>query len=303
MSLHFCIFSFNRGRFLNHCVTSIERLAPGYPITIVDDNSDDPDTQQVLSSLADRHQVVQPAKEEGASKHGGLYHNMQVAFERLPETALACFIQDDMQLVRALNTADIADIQGYFSANQDCAILHPAFLKASNRKRDQQSMTWSETEKCYRRAETGASAGVYYSDVSIFHVARLRQHNWRFDQGEKNNEKQARQLFQPMGFLANPFVMWLPNVSAYRGKTKTLGLRIAEQVSKSGFYPIAEMTESQSTLLQQRDRTATLPVAEDFLTLVNPGELAKPWFFYPLEKRKILRQLDRIELKLTRLFK
>jgi hypothetical protein len=41
VSLRFCVFSYNRGRFLQNCVRSIELCAPGQPITVYDDGSDD----------------------------------------------------------------------------------------------------------------------------------------------------------------------------------------------------------------------------------------------------------------------
>ncbi|WMS86329.1 glycosyltransferase family A protein [Pleionea litopenaei] len=300
--LHFCVFSFNRGRFLKHCLASIERHAPGHPIWIFDDNSDDEATQSVLHEASQQHRVIYPPHDElGKSKHGGLYGNMARAFAALPDGAIACFIQDDMQLVRPLNAEDLQAIDDYFAKNTDAAILHPAFLKASNRSRDIQSMTFFPELYCYRRKETGASAGVYYSDVNLFHVDRLRQKQWRFDHGEKHNESQAKKYFPAMGFMQNPFVMWLPNVSAYRGKTKTFGLRMAEQLCESGFYPIQDMSSEKVTELKSRDPKATLAIAEDFLELVNPGEIKAPWFFYPLEKRKILRHLDRIEIKFKRL--
>ena len=50
-ALQFCVFSFNRGRFLEHCVRSIERCAPTAAVHIYDDASDDPDTLAALARL------------------------------------------------------------------------------------------------------------------------------------------------------------------------------------------------------------------------------------------------------------
>ncbi|MCH8542014.1 MAG: hypothetical protein LAT61_00465 [Alcanivorax sp.] len=65
----FCIFSFNRGRYLENCVNSIERCAPGTPIAIFDDNSEDADTIALLSRLRERYPVIQP--EQGSYRRLG----------------------------------------------------------------------------------------------------------------------------------------------------------------------------------------------------------------------------------------
>ena len=58
----FCIFSFNRGQFLQNCVQSIERAAPHASIAVFDDSSDDDFTRGVLQEISQRHAVLQPRK-------------------------------------------------------------------------------------------------------------------------------------------------------------------------------------------------------------------------------------------------
>jgi len=56
----FCVFSFNRGRFLENCVRSIEQCVPDASIIVFDDDSNDPATQEVLSDIDRNHQVLKP---------------------------------------------------------------------------------------------------------------------------------------------------------------------------------------------------------------------------------------------------
>lgn len=111
--LQFAIFSFNRGRFLQHCVDSIERFAPECSVHVVDDGSDDPHTRRVVDTLAQRHRVT-IADKAGTTKHGGLYTNMQYALDSAKPDQPLCFLQDDAQLVRPLEAEDFDAINRFF---------------------------------------------------------------------------------------------------------------------------------------------------------------------------------------------
>ncbi len=264
MSLQFCVFSYKRGRFLQNCVASIERCAAGYPVTVYDDGSDDLDTRQVLALIGERHTVVQPSRAVGNNKHGGLYANMQRALDAHAAGTIVCFIQDDMQLVRRLDAAEVESIRTHFAAQRPAALLHPAFLKGSNRAADLVEVHYDATAGGYRCARHRRSAGAHYSDILLASVDQLRELGWRFLPRESDNEQQARALLPPMLHLLHPFVAWLPAVPAWRGRTQTLGLRLAQRWNHCGFHPLNMLTETQRSMLMQRD-PAVLPVAEDFL--------------------------------------
>lgn len=269
-------------------------------VYIFDDDSDDAYTLSVLQKASERHHVIKPQAEQGASsKLGGLYNNMTRAVQLMPEHSFACFLQDDMQCVRELQQQDILDIHQFFDANPKAAFLQPAFLKGSNRTRNSQTMTLCERSKVYFRHNPKQSAGIHCSDIIIFNVDRLRAADWVFETREKLNDKKAEQLFGKMGFLANPFCAWLPNVPIYRGKRKTLALKLAEKLRKSDFYPLKFMTDDENQTFIARDLN-TLPVAEDYLELAQ-GELKKPWIYYSLEGLSLFKQLNRLELAIVKL--
>ena len=278
----FCVFSFNRGRFLEHCVRSIQAGVPRARIMIFDDHSNDVDTRAVLARLSADCEVITPDHDADLSfKCGGLYANMQ--------------------LVRPLQAEDISAIHGFFQADPQAAFLQPAFMRDRHRQRDQRITAFDATVGAYLREDSGQSAGVYFSAVSVLHVDRLRAASWVFAPTEKQNEAQARQQgFSRMGLMRDPLVFYLPSVPAYRGKKKTGALAWAEKHRRCGFYPYRTMSGEEVTALRQRP-SAQLPVAEDWLR-TQSGEPKPPWIFYPIEGSAWLKALNKLELRLRALW-
>lgn len=297
--LLFCVFSFNRGKFLENCVRSIESCVPEAEIAVFDDDSTDEYTRGVLSNLAQRLEVIQPGN-RSSHKLGGLYGNMQSAIEYASDHDLVCFIQDDMQVVRPVKNEEIADLNRLFDNNPEVAFLHPCFLKGMNRERDEATLTYDPSLRAYRRRATDQSAGQYFSAILITRPSRLLGKNWHFRLSEPANDLQARNYFQTIGHIFAPFAMWLPEVPAYRGKRKTLALRIAERRRGCGLFPYEILSESEVDHLHERS-TDVLPFAEDFLTCVNP-DLEKPWGYYPMQGSRFLKKLNSLELAIRKLF-
>jgi len=313
--LHFLVFSFNRGEFLAHCINSIRRCAPGCAITIHDDNSSDALTRQILAGLANDISVVQPPADSGDSKHGGLYGNMQRACAAVDEHTLICTLQDDMQLVRPLHRADLEQWLALYNSGQHHGFLQPAFLKSLATNVRSEHVSYDSPKQIYQVNRSNRSAGAWYSDVFMIQARLLREHNWQFASRESGNEQQARQHFEQMGYLRNPFVAWLPGAPAWRGKRRTLAMKLAERKRHCGFYPFSIMTDEQSAAFCARD-AEQLPIAETWLALEptlasspapiqtngHSGSLAKPWFYYPLQNQRALKLANRLELQLGKLF-
>ena len=306
--LHFAVFSFNRAEFLVNCLRSLEQCATHIPVTVFDDNSTDLATLAVLADIRHRAsesallRLAQPSVRSaglasGQSKHGGLYNNMQLALDSLPDDTLMCTLQDDMQLVRPLTDADVAVIQTYFDVAPGRAFLHQAFIKASELRRSR--VDYDAADDIYTLQRDKRSAGCFYSDICIAHVGRLRAARWKFMPRESMNEKQAREKFATMAYLANPFVAWLPAAPAWRGKQRTLALRLGEKRQRCGFYPFVSMSDEESLAFCARERTV-LPVAEQCLRLDSSVALKQPWVYHPLQGSRWLKWLNSAELKLRR---
>ncbi len=296
----FYVFSFNRGQFLENCVRSIEDCAPQSSIVIFDDRSNDPDTVDTLKRLAGKHRVVSSQSDPG-HKHGGLYANMQFALEAAPDDTILCFIQDDTQLVRKLTDPDQKSILEAFNNRPDLGFISPAFIRgiALQNQSARQFDYDPDVNLLYWR-ESRRSAGVYYSDIFMTTARRLRSRQWRFQAGEPANQRQAQSIFSRMGYLPCPFIMWLPYGTAYRGKQKTLALRLAEKIRHCGFHPFRYMQDSDVDYLRSQS-PPTLPIAEEFLSTTR-GELKKPWIYDPLQNSSALKHLNRVELYLRSAF-
>jgi hypothetical protein len=293
--LHFLVFSFNRGDFLLNCVRSIRSCAPFAGITVWDDHSTDAHTQRILEQLSASVDIRTPSASNNTGVHGALYDNMQIACHALAPDTLICTIQDDMQLVRPIAPDELQGWHQLIGSSLHSGFVHPVFLKnLKDPIRNAEALQGFYVDRWQR------SAGAWYSDIFMIKKSMLDAVNWTFSYSESENEQQARQHFGQMLYLKNPFIAWLPAVPAWRGKRRTWAVRHAEKVRKCGFYPFRIMSVEEA--LQFRKRPAErLPWAEEYLSLEH-DKLAKPWFYQPLQRRPLLRQLHKAELVLRKYY-
>lgn len=296
--MKFFIFSYNRGEYLENCVSSIEHCSPGADIVIYDDDSTDSHTRTVLSEVARQHAVVSSNRREG-HKHGGLYANMQMAYESLSDNELFCFLQDDSQLVRELTRQDVEFIEERFRENVSLGFISPTFVRGiSRQKKGAGRFRFDEQQGLFFLENTSRSAGSHYSDILISNAGRLRENDWSFLSGEPANQQQAMAKFASMGYLRTPFAMWLPYGKAYRGKKRTFALKVAEKRRRCGFYPFYYLTDEQVSRLR-KSCPPDIPIAEQYLDNINP-QLARPWIYNPLQGSAWLKHLNNIESFLFR---
>ncbi|WP_150914425.1 glycosyltransferase family 2 protein [Marinobacter halotolerans] len=296
----FCIFSYNRGDFLRNCVESVKICLPQAEIIILDDNSTDAETRKYLSEAASFCRVVGPEK-EGFIKHGGLYHNMNTALRLCAGKPLVCFLQDDTQVVRPVSNSELESMASLFEKNPRLGFLHPCFIRGVALRKQRVTPLEGPDPAYFYRQDTGQSAGIHYSDLVVFNPARLLEAGWQFRQSEPDNDRQARELFGMMAYIWLPFAMWLPEVPAYRGKQKTIGLKLAERKKQVGFYPFRIWSPEAVAQAQQKAGHA-LPVAEDWLECV-PNNPSKPWTYNPLTGLRFYKQLNNVEVILRRLLR
>lgn len=294
-----CIFSFNRGKFLRNCVDSILTCVPDAEIAIFDDNSSDPETCSYLEEAKQRCHVITPDT-RGTIKHGGLYHNMNAALELYHSRSLLCFLQDDTQVVRPVSKNDIQALESLFEAKPGLGFIHPCFIRGIDLKKCPVLPEQGPAPDFFLRNDVGQSAGVHYSDLVVFKPGRLINAGWTFFQSEPENDRQAQQAFGKMVYMWQPFAMWLPEVPAYRGKSKTWGLRLAEKKKNVGFYPFNLWTEERMASLAKSSQ-GRLPVAEDFLECAS-GSPKKPWTYNPLTGLRLYKNLNNAEVALRRWF-
>jgi glycosyltransferase involved in cell wall biosynthesis len=297
MNLIFYLFSYNRGLFLRNCVESIRRNAPGYPIVIVDDDSNDPETLEIIDNFPPEIRIIRQKKKKVA-KLGGLYRNMQLAFEDMAEDQIFVFLQDDTQIVRPIEEDDLAYIRDYFETYPQAAFLNPHFLKGVRRRGILKAIAPAAEFPVYfydfSERLKDRSVTMYYTDICVGHAGRMRQAGYSYQDNESTSGVRARELFSKMGTMAHPFMMSLPEVPIYRGKEKTLGVAWAEK--RMGIEPkrFKDMDADEVAAFKSRD-LSVLPFAEEFLTCIGK-QPKKPFVKESVNAYPFLRLLHKIEL-------
>lgn len=297
--LHIAIFSYNRGAYLKNCVDSVERNMPRIDWTVYDDGSDEPDTVAYLQSLGEH---VLHMKSTDADRHGGYYYNMQAALDATQADYLL-MLQDDLQVVRPFAQEDLSRIHQVFDQSPSTVFISPLFLKGSKRAYFQQRYQPDAGLRCYRwfayPNETG-KVPQKYADIAVLHVARLRQSGWRFAASEEANGALADQLFGDMVQVADPWVFYVPEEPAYRGRVLTFGAKLAVRMSGNQVKSFQDLSPQALLAFAQRD-LGVYPFAEDFVDTVDPT-VRKPYKFNAYRTRWLPLILNKLELLWRRLW-
>ena len=298
-SLDVAIFSYNRGAYLKNCVDSLQRNMPWIGWTVYDDGSDEPDTVAYLQSLGEH---VLHMKSTDADRHGGYYYNMQAALDATQADYLL-MLQDDLQVVRPFAQEDLLRIHQVFDQSPSTVFISPLFLKGSKRAYFQQRYQPDAGLRCYRwfadPNETG-KVPQKYADIAVLHVARLRQSGWRFAASEEANGALADQLFGDMVQVADPWVFYVPEEPAYRGRVLTFGAKLAVRMSGNQVKSFQDLSPQALLAFAQRD-LGVYPFAEDFVDTVDPT-VRKPYKFNAYRTRWLPLILNKLELLWRRLW-
>lgn len=292
------IFSYNRGAYLQNCVDSLLRNMPGADFTVYDDGSDEPQTVAYLQTLGHR---VRHMKSLSDHRHGGYYNNMQAALEACNADFLL-MLQDDLQVVRPFVPQDITGIARLFEQCPDAAFLSPLFLKGSKRGYFLQRYQPDDQRRCYRWSADPLEVGKVprkYADIALLHVARLRQKGWQFAGSEEGNGIQADHSLGDMLQAADPWVFYIPEEPAYRGRVLTFGAKLAAKMAGNGVKAFVDMSPEASEAFAQRP-LQQYPFAEDFVNTVDPS-VRKPYKFNVYRTRWLPLVLNKLELWWRRL--
>lgn len=298
-SLDVAIFSYNRGDYLKNCVESLRRNLPGVRFTVFDDGSDEPGTVAYLQSLGEH---VRHMKSAGDDRHGGYYNNMQAALDATQADYLL-MLQDDLQVVRPFAQEDLFKIDQVFAESPTTVFISPLFMKGSKRAYFQQRYQPDAGLRCYRWSADPQESGKVpqkYADIAVLHVARLRESGWRFEGSEEANGALADRLFGDMVQAAEPWVFYVPEEPAYRGRVLTLGAKLAVKMAGNQVKSFRDMSEQASAAFAQRN-LSVYPFAEDFVDTVDPT-VRKPYKFNAYRTRWLPLILNKLELLGRRLW-
>ncbi len=287
MEMTVAVFSYNRGGYLQNCLSSVTRNMPFAQVRIYDDSSTDPETVALLEASC--LPVLRP-EQVGSGRHGGLYANMNRALAEC-DTRLILFLQEDMQIVRPVDVQELARVSQILGAGR--AFVFPGFMKATSVERYRRQMRPDAALRAY--VGTSDDPGrITYVDAMIADVAKLRAANWRFSESERANAAQARLLFGDMPYLADPFLFYCPEVPIFRNRQQSLSSRIAARLTGADVKAFHDMGAAEVLRLRLRPVT-DWPVAEEWLVPVNPG-VRRPFVFKDVKVRWWLNLLNKIEM-------
>jgi len=290
------VFSYNRGRILRHCLDSIVRHLPAAKVTVVDDSSTDPDTKKILEDLPEGVRLMQPKEERREKWNGGLYENMQAAYESA-EADFILFTQDDAQVVRPVERADMDYIRDYFGHFADAAFLNPVFPLSIRRSRrrevdfsgDFPAFFYTLDERFRDRSIT-----MYYSDITIGCTRRLRAVDWRFQQCERSTGSVARRHFRKMGGMVHPFLCQLPEVPFFRASHQTWAMRRIIKKQNGRLCAFRDMTADEIEALRNAPADH-VPWAEDWLHCTG-REPKRPFRHRVADAYPLLKRIHKLEM-------
>ena len=292
------IFSYNRVDYLRNCVDSVRRNLPQARISIYDDNSSEP---PMLAYLASIDATVVRSDKTDENRHGGLYGNMQRAMD-MAQGKYLLLLQDDTQVVRPVDTGDLAEMAAVFERNQRRAFLCVLFMKAARMRRFRRELAPDSAENLYRTppviSDKNFARRLAYFDVVLCHVDRLRAQNWAFAPSERENGQNARKLFEDMPVMKAPFVFFCPEVPFFRNRSKTVAARWAERVVGSDLKYYHDLDAATVARLKRRP-LKEWPIAEKWLVPSNP-KVKRPFVFKDVNARWWLSALHKIEMKYFR---
>lgn len=301
LDLSIAIFSYNRGKYVKNCLESIASCCPDAVVTIYDDDSTDTETVSYLKGVSCK---VVNSHSEGRHRHGGLYGNMQIALKDA-KSKYILFLQDDTQLVRRVDKIDLELIDTFFRENREAAFINPVFLKGHRRRSiDKQLMPQLKFRGYYQEISEVIKprpVSMFYCDVVLVHVDRLKLADWCFLESETNNAHQASKRFSKMLQLADPFVMHVPQVPVFRGKKSTVGSRLAEKVVGCDVKAFQIMADLDVEKMRERSLNLA-PYAEDYLNTIN-SKVRKPYSYNAINARWYTRFIHKLEYGIYSLFK
>lgn len=209
-----CIFSYNRGDFLENLLVSINKFYPEASLAIFDDGSDNPKVKAILENVPHGTYIHVTDKTNPDCKHGGLYNMMNVAIEYAKNSSFkyAYFVQDDMQFLwRDKKLKE--KIESAFN-RPDCIMCNSSFL---------QKILFKGIDKRLPCVQAGlfSFAGNGVADTGIINIPKARAVGLHFyEQSESGNGAYWHKKGYRLYWLPQPHLAWVPWPTTYRNKNK-----------------------------------------------------------------------------------
>jgi hypothetical protein len=287
------VMSFNRGEYLQNCVSSIERHITGVRIVVFDDCSFLPDTRRILADLAKNCEVIVRQAPVAGGSLGGLYMNMNYAMEVARKRGLrhVFFVQDDQQIVRTVDERAVAEVRAIFAHDNSITHIHPIFMKGYFPVQISRDMHVEVEDLCYLVARNADG------DTGIVDLRRLETADFRYCDHADVNKTIALNKGLKAVSSKNPFFMhtpWPETIRPMGWKGRAL-FAVNHWGVNAGCNPFCDMDAAAVRRLVQRP-ISDLPIADVYLK--THRKLKQPWFYSTsFDRQKILSMRELLTLR------
>ncbi len=294
------VMSYNRGKYLENCISSIERNLTKDNIFIYDDNSDDSKTVDYLKFV--KYPVI-INKRVGNHALRGLHVNINLALaEAISKGFKYLFIiHDDVQIVRLCDGIFFDECEEIFKSDKNIISILPVFFKGKVGVHNQ-SFYSSKLKINYNPDYYTSPHLSGLADMGIMQVDKLKEANWFWDEniGDAANMKDASKFGWFYVKIKNPIMMYTPWPETFRANQsffENLMSKFADKFYNVGLHPYADMSSEEVHKLINR-KIDDFPIADDFLKTTSSG-LTKPWQYkdsLTCLKESVSRQLKKLGL-------
>ena len=281
------VMSYNRGKYLQNCMQSIERHMPGFEAVIFDDHSTDAETVKALRDLSSRHKIVD-CKAGSAGDRGGLHANMNRALELAihDDYRFVLFLQDDMQFVRDIDDDLIDNVNAIFGADEKLAQVNVMFFKGYWPKAVMQSRIGIQREVGYYYHIPSAGWNCGIADSGITSLERICEKGFRYQDSEASSIVTAQSLDLHRADCRDPIMMFTPwpgtTSRSYSEKislkriAREMLVKMQEYGASTDCHPFLPMSAESIARLKQRP-IEEYPIAERYLSVEQ--DLLQPWWY------------------------
>ncbi len=261
------IFSFNRWQFLDNCVRSVERNFKSPKITIVDDNSDDPETIKYLEQLDQKHRVISPHSEETPTKYKNLYNNKNWVMDEAKKLNYDYIIMmpEDSQIVRSFLGSDEKQIKKLFDSTENVFQCFPFFVEKVYRYANfEKKLQLLDDCRFFIKKNNVISNRLNYSDFGIINVDKFFSLLGKYKSSEKLNEELCIERDIVVAYGSYPFCALLPfnKYNRVNGNKKLTNL--INEIAQTGFYPYKDISQLEIDNLFAKS-PSKIAYAEDWL--------------------------------------
>jgi hypothetical protein len=201
------------------------------------------------------------------------------------------FIQDDQQVVRALDDRAVAEIRAIFGHDRSIMLIHPGFWKGYFSRQMNLSNNVAIEDMYYLNPQSGDG------DTGIDDLRRMLAADFKYANYPSVNKSVALERGLRVVSAKNPFVMhtpWPKTIRQFGWKGRILAA-VNDWGVSAGCNPFCDMDAAAIRRLLERPISA-LPIADVYLK--THKRLKQPWFYStPFDRDKIFSIRDLVTLR------